>query len=197
MQQRIFHGNLTPQQVAQALVAEFNRGNLQAQQVGRGEQIIVQIGSSRRASSGGNTALTVTLQQVADGVSVQMGQQSWFGIAASLGKTALSAFYNPISLLGRLDDLAQDLEYIQLSERVWQTISNLARAVGASHELSARLRRVKCAYCDVANDPGEARCIACGAPLGNAQPRTCLQCGFVVISEESACPNCGARLPTL
>jgi hypothetical protein len=190
MEPRIFHGKLTPQDIASALIARFNRGNLTAQQLGSGNRIAVQVSSHRGASSGGNTAMTVTLEKAADGVAVQIGQQAWLGVAASLGTTALAALRNPFNLLGRLDDLAQDIENLQLSDQVWQTIEASARAAGASFELSERLRRLVCDYCSTANPVGEPSCIACGAPLGKAQPRTCRSCGFVVKNNESICPNC-------
>lgn len=194
MEQRIFHGNLTTEEVAQALLSEFNRGNLRVQKLGSGKQTVVQVATSPTTNSGGQTALSITLQQLDDGISVQVGQQSWLGVAASLGVTAFSALRNPFNLLGRLDDLAQDLESLQLSERVWQVIGALARQRGASQELSLRLKRMVCEYCNVANEVGEGRCIACGAPLGNVQPRTCLNCGFVVYANEKTCPNCKESL---
>lgn len=194
MEPRIFHGDLTPNEVAQALVARFNHGNLRAQQLGSGNQVVVQVASTARPASGGQTALTITLKPVEDGLEVQIGQQAWWGVAASLGTTALSAWRNPWSLLQRLDDLAQDIENLQLSEQVWNEIESQARAAGASFELSERLRRMVCEYCNTANPVGEGRCIACGAPLGSVQPRTCKNCGFVVRSEESVCPNCGKSL---
>jgi predicted amidophosphoribosyltransferase len=40
------------------------------------------------------------------------------------------------------------------------------------------------------NEVGAGSCIACGAPLGNIQPRTCVACGFVVLRGEKTCPNC-------
>ena len=190
MQPRIFHGDLTTEQVAQALIAAFNRGNYRAQQLGSGKQIVVQIATRQVPSSGGQTALSVTLQQLADGVSVVIGQQNWFGVAASLGMTAFSAFRNPFALLGRLDDLAQDIESLSLHEQVWKVITQLARQAGASQELALRLRRMVCPYCNVPNEMGEDRCIACGAPLGNVQPRACMNCGFIVTAGESTCPNC-------
>ncbi len=195
METKIFHGNLTPGEIAQKLVATFNRSNYRAQQVGSGSQVVVQIATDRMARSGGQTALTVTLAQLDDGVSVQVGEQSWMGVAASLGASALSALKNPFSLLGRLDDIAQDIESLQLNDKVWDTIRELARVKAASHELSERLRRMVCDYCDTANPVGEPRCIGCGAPLGDVQPRTCLNCGFVVRSNEINCPNCSKRLP--
>lgn len=194
MDQRIYHGDLSPDEVGRALVAHFNRGNLMVQQMGRDEQIVVQIATRRQPTSGGQTALSVTLQQVEDGLAVQIGKQAWFGVAASLGMTALAAMRNPFSLLGRLDDLAQDIENIQLAQDVWEVVEKVARMKGAAFELSERLRRLVCAYCQTANPVGEPSCIACGAPLGGAQPRTCGNCGFVVKSNESFCPNCGKSL---
>lgn len=194
MDRRIFHGNLTPTDIAEALLAEFNHGNFRAQVLGRSDKLAVQIGTRLGAPSGGQTALTVTLQKVADGIMVEMGQQAWLGVAASLGQTAVSLLRNPLNLLGRLDDLAQDIESLQLGENVWQVIARTAAAAGASHELSERLRRIACEYCGVANPIGEAACMACGAPLGEAQPDTCPHCGFAVSRQEIQCPNCGKSL---
>ena len=191
MERRIFHGDLSPNNIARALVAHFNRSNLAAQQLGNSKQILVQIASRQRPISGGQTALTVHLREVDDGVAVQLGKQTWLGLAASLGVTALSVFRNPFSLIGRLDDLAQDIENLQLTEEVWDVIENVARIRGATFELSERLRRLVCNYCATANPVGEPSCIACGAPLGEVQPITCQNCGFVVKKTESICPNCG------
>ncbi len=190
MDQRVFHGNLTPEDVSRALYARFNRGNLRVQQVGQGEKLITQISSAQMARSGGQTALTVTLQKAPDGLLVQVGNQAMLGVAASLGMTALAALQNPLNLLGRLDDVAQDIESLQLIQEVWQTIEAAAQASGATFELSERLRRMVCEYCGVANQVGSASCIACGAPLGDVQPTTCRQCGFVLRNNEAICPNC-------
>jgi hypothetical protein len=194
MEQRIFHGNLNPKDLARALIGEFNHGNLRAQQIGEGGEIVVQIASRERPVSGGETALTITLRTVADGVAVEIGKQSWLGVAASLGQTAFLALRNPWNLLGRLDDIAQDIENIQLSEDAWRVLESTAKSLGASFELSERLRRTVCEYCHTANPIGEPSCIACGAPLGRVQPRTCSNCGFVVKTSETICPNCGQKL---
>ena len=191
MDRRIFHGDLTPADVAQALMAEFNRNNLHAQTMGSSDKMFVQIATRPGAMSGGQTALTVSIEKAPDGVIIQMGQQAWMGTAASLGWTALAAMRNPLSLLGRIDDLAQDLENLQLTESIWQAIGRLAQATGASHQLSERLARLTCEYCGTANPVGEPSCIACGAPLGTSQPTTCRNCGFVVLRGETTCPNCG------
>lgn len=181
--------------IAQALVGEFNRGNLRAQTIGKSDRIVVQVGTRPDAVSGGQTAMTVTIQTLDEGIMIELGQQAWMGVAASLGMSALAALKNPFSLLGRLDDIAQDIENLSLRDRVWQVISQSARAAGASAELSENLRRTTCEYCHVANPVGEPSCVACGAPLGKAQPVSCLNCGYVVRSGEKICPNCKKPLP--
>jgi hypothetical protein len=195
MEQRIYHGSLTPNDISEALMAHFNRGNLRAQQLGDADRLIVQIGTRPGSMAGGDTTVAVVLQKVEDGVAVQLGQQAWLGIAASLGTTALAAMRNPFNLLGRLDDLAQDIQNLQINEQVWQAIEEVAQAAGASTELSNRLRRTVCPYCRTANRVGEPSCIMCGAPLGDAQPRTCPNCGFVLKPNEAICPNCKRLVP--
>jgi hypothetical protein len=181
--------------MAEALLAEFGRGHLRAQQIGQGDHIEVQIASRPGPASGGPTALTVQLQSVEDGVLVQIGQQAWFGVAASLAQTGLWALKNPWTLISRLDDLAEDLASIGLAERVWTVLKHTAEGAGASHEISERLRRVTCKYCSSANPVGEAACLACGGPLGPVQPSGCPNCGFVAPAEATVCPQCGYRLP--
>jgi hypothetical protein len=190
MEQRIFHGAFTAQTLANILITTFNRSNLKAQVIGEDPTMLVQFASREHAHSGGNTALSILLQNVEDGVAIKLGQQSWLGIAASMGFTALLAMRNPFNLLTRIDDLAQDIENLQLQDEVWKTLEENARALGASFDLSDRLRRIACEYCNVANPPGAPTCIACGAPLGNVQPFTCKNCGYVLLKNESVCPNC-------
>lgn len=194
MDRRIFHGSIQPNDIAHALMAEFNRGNLRAQVLGNQDKMAVQIATRAGAMSGGQTALTISIQKVEDGIMVEVGQQAWLGVAASLGQTAISALRNPFSLLGRLDDLAQDIESVQLNDKTWQVIDRAAAALKASHALSEKLSRITCQYCGCANPTGEANCVACGAPMGDAQPTTCRNCGFVVTPTEGVCPNCGEKL---
>jgi hypothetical protein len=156
--------------------------------------MVVQIATSSQPASGGQTALSVTVQSIEDGVSIQVGQQDWLGVAASLGVSAFAAFRNPFALLSRLDDIAQDIEYIQLSDEVWKVIEDTAHTLASTHQLSERLLRIECEYCGTANPVGEAHCIACGAPLGSAQPTTCGRCGYVLVHGEKNCPNCGAAI---
>jgi hypothetical protein len=194
MDRRFFHGNLKTEDFAHALVAQFRRGNYSAQSFSSQGKDIVQVSTLHRPVSGGQTALTVYLEEVEDGIAVQIGQQAWLGVAASIGTTILSVWRNPFNLINRLDDIAQDVESLQITDRVWRVIENVAQMKGASFELSERLRRLTCAYCNTANPVGEPSCLACGAPLGKAQPRTCPNCGFVVTVGEISCPNCNYSL---
>ncbi len=187
----MFHGVITPIDVAQALTAEFNQGNTQTQVFGDGSNLTVQIASSAFSRSGGKTGVSVSLQQIEDGIMVQVGELQWLGVAASLGQTAISALLNPLNLLGRLDDIAQDVSSLQLNEKIWGIVSNVAKNAGASQELSERLSSVTCEFCGSANPVGASTCIACGAPLGVVQPKTCSKCGFVLTHDEKFCPNCG------
>lgn len=152
--------------------------------------IAVQIATSPYSSSGGKTAVSVVLQNVADGVSVKIGEQAWLGVAASLGVSALSAWRNPFSLLNRLDDIAQDIENIDLSTELWETIESTATSMGSGYELSDRLKKYICDYCNTPNPVGQPKCISCGAPLGDIQPNTCKNCGYIITVADSYCPNC-------
>jgi len=193
MDTRIYHGKILAQDIAAALTHRFNRGNLIAQQMHTNDQYIVQISTRQFASSGGQTALGVTIHQNEDGVTVKLGKQAWLGIAASLGATLLSVSKNPLNLLSRLDDVAQDFENLNLDDQIWDTVQEIAEAVGASHDLSERLKRTGCVYCGTANPTGQPRCLACGAPLGGVQPVPCPDCGFIPAAGETKCSNCGRK----
>ncbi len=197
MEKKTFHGNITPADIGRALVAEFDQGNMQAQMIGGEDRIVVQVASRTFRESGGQTAMTIVLEKIEDGVMVQLGDQQWFGVAASMGQTALTALTalkNPIRMLGRLDDLAQDITSIQLADTIWKTVQRTAEAAGASHQISERLRRMECAYCGAAVPVGEPTCPACGGPLGTVQPKACGKCGFVPPAGARHCPKCGAKM---
>ena len=195
MERRIYHGNIKNIDLARALIGNFSRENFHVQQFGSEDRLVVQVSSSPYARSGGKTALSILLQNVEDGVAVDVSKQAWLGIAASLGVSTIATLHNPINLLNRLDDIAQDIEYLQLVDSVWETIDETARSLGSGFELSERLNRYICDYCNTPNPPGESSCIACGAPLGDIQPFTCKYCGYVLTKAEKFCVNCGKPTP--
>jgi hypothetical protein len=195
MKTKIYHGDITAENLAKAICARFDDHTIRAlYSKSSDHQYVVQITSRKNAPSGGKTSLGLVLQQLEEGVAVKIGKQDWLGIAASLGVSALSFRLNPLNILGRLDDIAQDIENLSLDDRLLDVIDEVATTMGASQQLSERLRRLTCEYCNTANPVGEPRCIACGAPLGDSQPRTCDRCGFVAAPEDVACTNCGDPL---
>ena len=194
MTDRSYHGDVSPGDMAGALIAAFNQGNMRCQQVGQGDKVMVQIATREHAQAGGQGALSVTIQRNSDGVTVGVGQQQWLGVAASLGQTALATLMNPWNLIGRLDDIAQDLTMLTLEQQVWEAIEKYAHTTKATKTLSERLQTLTCPYCDTANKVAAANCENCGAPLGEAQPVACGKCGNVMTNKSKYCNNCGSAL---
>lgn len=194
MTQKVYHGNITPDDLANAIMGEFNRGDLRVARSGNTEQVSLNISTPQSRAAGGNTSLAILIKRHEDGIMVQMGEQEWIGLAASFGQTALETLQNPWNLLHRLDDIAADVNSIQLPEKVWIAIERCMKTYAASHELSERLRTTTCPYCNAANAVGASACVQCGAPLGDAQPGTCADCGFVNVKEARFCANCGHKL---
>ena len=191
---RTYHGAIEPKDLANAVLAAFNQGNLRCQQIGQGDKLMVQIATRDRAQSGGKTAITVNIQKVQDGVTVATGEHEWLGVAASLGQTALAALMNPWNILNRLDDLAQDITSLTLEQKVWEAVEKFASASKATKLISDRLSTLNCAYCDTANKVAVGSCEGCGAPLGARQPVGCPKCGNVMPAKSAFCSNCGTAL---
>ncbi len=122
------------------------------------------------------------------------GNNLYLGVAASLGLSALVTIRNPLNILSRIDDIAQDIENLQLKDDIWLVIDQVAQQYAATMELSENLRTTTCAYCKAANPISESNCIACGAPMGELQPDTCKACGFVIHNTAANCSNCGAKI---
>ena len=194
MTQKVYHGNITPDDLAVALQGEFNRGDLRVARSGDADKIAINISTPQSRAAGGNTSLAIVIQKHEDGLLVNVGDQEWLGIAADFGKTALAALQNPWSLIGRLDDIAANVDSLQLPDKVWQAIERFAQSKAASTQISERLRTTACSYCNAANPVGTAVCVQCGAPLGDVQPGTCSQCGMVNVKDARFCANCGAKM---
>ena len=194
MNQRSYHGEIDPEDLGQALVATFDQGNLTAKVVGRGEKVTVQIASRRGAQSGGNVSLTVTIQKHSDGITVSQSDTELLDVAASLGQTALATCMNPLNLLSRLDDIAQDVSSLTLNDKVWQAVEKFAQTAQVTTTISERLQAVTCPYCNAANELKASNCVSCGGPLGSVQPTSCPKCGNVMPPKSKFCGSCGAAL---
>jgi len=194
MEQRTYRGELNPELLANALVARFNGGDLMAQKLGHGEHVLVQIASRDWNWGGPQTALTIGIAQVDEGVEVTLGQQRWLGAVADLAQTGLMALVNPLSILTRIDDVARNISGLTLPQQVWEAIEHYCESIGASLGLTAEMTLVTCPYCGVGNPIGAPKCSACGAGLGDAQPVACPQCGLLLSREAQFCSRCGTSL---
>jgi ribosomal protein L40E len=125
---------------------------------------------------------------------VTLGQQRWLDAAASLAITGLGALLNPLSLLGRIDDIARDVGKLTLPDQVWDAVEHYCESVGAKLGLAEKQLVVTCMYCGVGNPVGAGKCSACGGSLAGVQPVACPKCGFVMSKDARFCSRCGTKL---
>ena len=195
MEQRTYRGEIDPEGLAEALVARFNHGDLIAQTV-RGDEghLIVQVATREWGWGAARSALTIGVAPVEGGVRVTVGQQRLLDAAASLAATGLGALVNPLSLLGRIDDIARDVGKITLPDQVWDAVEHYVDSVGAKLGMSEKQLVVACPYCGVGNPVGAGTCSACGGSLVEVQPVACPKCGFVVSRDALFCSRCGTKI---
>lgn len=193
MEQRTYHGDLKPDELANLLMAQFNQGNLAAQRFNQGDRVMVQVGTRDNRSRIEN-ALAVTISKTLDGVNVSVGEQQWLGAAADLAQVGLGALFNPLSLLGNLGEIVSDVGSFSLPQQIWQMVDKYSKSVGAGLGGDPAKMAVECPYCGVANSPGAPTCTGCGAPLGEAQPVYCPQCGMQMRAGSQFCSRCGSKL---
>ena len=191
---RTYWGRISASDLARTLVQHFNTADTQAQMAGDKDRILVQVGSRQVERRDPSTALTVGIVQEKESVTVTIGHQKWLSLAADLAKTGLLALINPWNLLHELDDVARNVDWFNLRKEVWDAIDQYCLALGGSLGAPAALTQVACPYCGVGSPIGEAKCSACGAPLGDYQPITCHQCGFMLPHDKRFCTRCGASL---
>lgn len=196
MEQRVYHGSLTPEGVAQMLLETWDRDETQAQAFGEGQRLIVQIGQRSEGwfSDEPRQALTLDIESLDDGVRVTMGQQQWYKdggvqiIAGGLIGFLPFFFTFPLGrLFGGEDGVDQ-----RLPERIWQSIEHYAGNYGAATGATQRLETISCPECGVANPRNARQCSACGAPL--SEPESCPRCAHVNPPGARFCNHCGTPL---
>jgi hypothetical protein len=194
MDQKTYHGDIDPQELADVLVSHFDQGDLMAQKAGRPNRVVVQISSAHRHWDDPHTSLAVTIAKAEDGVTVTVGEQQMLGVAADLVKTGIAALVNPLSLVMELDDIARNVSKLNLPQEVWKVIEEYMRSVGAGLGMAPEKLLVTCHYCGVGNPVGVGQCSACGAPLADLQPITCPKCGQLLAHDQKFCTRCGTRI---
>ena len=100
MEQRMYHGNINPDALADYLVNMFNQGygGTVAQKVGQGNQALVQLGLLSHSGRRIRHSIGVSIYKTPDGVSVSTGQANWFD-DPGLGGSLIGALYWPPLLL--------------------------------------------------------------------------------------------------
>jgi len=170
VEQRAYHGEIDPSDLAQALVLRFNEGETRAHYMkGQAGRAVVQIQNRQREYGDPTTAVTVHISPTKTGITVSVSEQKVLSVAADMAKTGLQTWLNPVRLLGEIDDIARR---------------------GAAGILA----NVICPYCGTPNDIGAQNCKSCRAPLAEAQPIVCGRCGFMNEPQADFCVNCSARL---
>lgn len=195
VEQRAYHGDLEPRELARALVLRFNEGETRAHWIeGEEGRAVVQIQSQRMESRDPTTAVTVHISPTKTGITASVSEQKLLGVAADMAKTGVQAWLSPLRLLGELDDIARNVRWLGLRSEVWNAIDEYCRTHGSARGVAGALMHVICPYCGTPNDLGAQNCKACRAPLAEAQPVVCERCGFLNKPEASLCVNCGATL---
>ncbi|MDQ6662291.1 MAG: zinc ribbon domain-containing protein [Chloroflexota bacterium] len=217
MEQRIYHGNIDLNGLADYLVnmaGQFSR-RYTAQKIGQGDHLMVQIG---RMSSRGymRHAIGVSISKLADGIGVAVGQANW--LDPSIGGTLVGAIFWPPLLLF---PLARGIRGYQMYQDIWDAIDMYCTQAGASIGQTTTSHAVYCQHCGAVNEEDAQVCSICGSPLPasppvyTAQPTgqgqaaqsmsqpaqsyssneqvACPQCGHIVPAA-NFCNNCGASL---
>lgn len=138
MEQRIYHGEVSPAELAAFLVQQYDpRHDVQAQILGEGDSLLVQIGRGDQPEKIRH-AVTVAVTRAPGGepgVAVTMGQQQWFsphmaGFAAAMG--LVSALITPWALFALLWPISDLVGSATLPGDIWNTIDLHMASRGAA-----------------------------------------------------------------
>ncbi|HZG69193.1 MAG TPA: zinc ribbon domain-containing protein [Herpetosiphonaceae bacterium] len=194
MEQRVFHGRMRPEDLAQALLDEWDRDDTIAQAFSEPGRALVQIGQREGGWFGDepHQAITLDIEALDDGLQVTMGQQQWIKDGMQIFAGGLIGFFPffftfPLGGLFGGGDIDQSLP-----GRIWQTVERYAGNTGAATGKTQRLSTMPCPECGVANPQNAERCSACGASLMPSP--ACPNCAHVNPPGARFCNRCGAAL---
>jgi hypothetical protein len=191
MAQRMFHGTLSAEALADQLSAQFHERHYRTSiQRGNGTAL-VQIGSEH------GTPATVHIADTAGGVLVTMSRdRDWLDKAGDMGGMIERATAgNPLSLLTMIPDLIGEMQKENITPAIWNVINDIcALSRSLAGEKNAPGNPIPCPYCQHANPPDSGACQACGAPLPVDLPRICPKCSRAHTSDALFCQACGTRL---
>jgi hypothetical protein len=145
MEQRVYHGSVTPNDLADFLVQQYEpQKDLQAQKLGQGDSLMVQIGRGDEPEEIRH-AVTVAITNPTDGstgVTVTMGQQQWITpsratFAAMMG--LIGVLVTPWALFALLWPLSDVIGGATLPSDIWNTIDTYLASRGASRAAATDL----------------------------------------------------------
>lgn len=191
MTQRMFHGTLTAEALADQLAAQFHDRHYRTSIHSGNGTALVQIGSEH------GTPATVHIADTAGGVLVTMSRdRDWLdraGDAAGMLERAVAG--NPLSILTIIPDLIGEMQKENITPAIWNVINDIcAISRSLAGEKNAPGNPIPCPYCQYANPPGSGQCATCGAPLPVDLPRICPKCSRAHTSDALFCQACGTRL---
>jgi hypothetical protein len=145
MEQRTYHGQLDPHELADFLVQHFDpQPNLQAQKIGEGASNLVQIGRGD-VPKDIRHAVTVAISRLPDdqpGLIVTMGQQQWLTtrMATYMAMMGLiSVLVTPWALFALLWPLSEAAGSTTLPHEIWNAIDTFLAGQGATLAQSQEL----------------------------------------------------------
>ncbi|MBA3945496.1 MAG: hypothetical protein H0X37_13135 [Herpetosiphonaceae bacterium] len=145
MEQRTYHGNVPPEGLADYLVQHYDpQADLQAQKIGQGDSLMVQIGRGDTPDELRN-ALTLGITRSpndATALLVTMGQQQWIdpkmmGYVAMMG--LISIMVTPWALFALIWPLSRMLSSTTLPNDIWNTIELYTASQGAATGATQKL----------------------------------------------------------
>jgi hypothetical protein len=206
MEQRVYHGNIDPNALAQHVLDTWDQGDTVAQALEGDEGIIVQVGqrSGGFFSDEPHSALTLALEPVTEGLRVTLGEQQWYRDGGQIMVGGLIGFF-PFFFTWPLGGGRNEPLDPQLTQQVWASVERYVQQYGAATGPTRRLPQqpaaatgpttrlsgTYCPSCGTENQPGTERCRECGTYL---QARACPQCGVSNPATANFCMRCGSRL---
>ena len=137
MEQRVYHGAVSPDQLADYLVQQYDpQKNMQAQRIGEGDSLVVQIAMSDDPEKK-HGALTLAVVRATDaeaGVMITMGEQQWItpqNVAHTAMMATIAVLITPWALFGLIWPLSQIVSARMLPNDVWNTIETYMLGQGA------------------------------------------------------------------
>lgn len=137
MKQRIYHGDVTPEALADYLVQQYDsRHDMHAQKLGSGDSFIVQTAQGEHANEKEHAlSIAITLAPgEAPGVAIILGQQQWLtpgmaGYTAMMGLIAL--LVTPWVLFALIWPASHVIETAMMPNDIWNTIDTFMASKGA------------------------------------------------------------------